>query len=401
MELVRGSRKAFKFASEDVISNMSDDVITNILNRLPLHDAVRTCTLSKDWRSKWTLLNQLVFDEDFYLYLQATRNGNNYGEIISRLLPHFEGAITKFVLYIPGDSVVDVEDINKHVLFLSQKGLQEFTLKNMDETPLELPAYLFSCLKLKHLKLFNCHFCPDSSFQGFPCLLSLYLSEVEFGSYKCGKFLAGCPLLEILKLRSNTDGEIKRDEIDKLENLKVLNLPLYELVSMAKITSFSIFQLIAYFPKLQELNLNFWMCKSLVDAEKRVRTTLACLKKLRLYEVDFSNAMMVSCVIDLICGLPDLETLLIKATFGDDVPALAGSSSEVDFSRITRLQLRKVKFVSVECTKNELCLMKSLIACSPFLEKMVINPKSSKLFGDYYGERKFVRVDAIPSLSDN
>ncbi|GJT52206.1 putative F-box-like domain superfamily protein [Tanacetum coccineum] len=329
MELVRGSRKAFKFASEDVISNMSDDVITNILNRLPLQDAVRTCTLSKDWRSKWTLLNHLIFDEDFYLYLQATHNGNNYGEIISRLLPYFKGAITKFVLYIPGDSVVDVEDINKRVLFVSQKGIQEFTLKNMDETPLELPAYLFSCLKGRVRKL------------------------------QTGRFLAGCPLLEILKLRSNTDGEIKRDEIEKLGNLKVLILPLYEL--------------------------------SLVDAEKRVRTTLSCLKKLRLYEVDFSNAIMVSCVIDLICGFPDLETLLIKATFGDDVPAPAGSSSEVDFSRVTRLKLQKVKFVSVKCPKNEVCLMKSLIACSPFLEKMVINPKSSKLFGDYDGKRKFVR----------
>ena len=263
MELVRGSHKSSKFASKDVISTMPDDVITNILNRLPLQDAVRTCTLSKDWISKWTMLTQLVFDEHFYMYVQERGNTNNYGTIINRLLLPLKGAITKFVLYIDKqeNSVVDVEDISKCVLFSSQKEIQEFTLKNMDETPLELPTYLFSCLKLKHLKLFNCHFCPESSFQGFPCLLSLYLSEVEFGSYKCGKFLAGCPLLEILKLRSNTDGEINRDEIEKLENLKVLILPLSELVSMAMITSSGIFQLIDYFPKLQELNLNFWMCK--------------------------------------------------------------------------------------------------------------------------------------------
>lgn len=384
MELVRGSHKSSKFALKDVISTMPDDVITNILNRLPLQDAVRTCTLSNEWRFKWTMLTQLVFDEDFYKYVEVRGNKNNYGTIISRLLLPLNSVITKFVLYIPYEqenSVVDVEDINKRVLFSSQKEIQEFTLKNMDETPLELPYYLFSCLKLKRLKLYNCHFCPESSFQGFPCLLSLYLSEVEFGCYKCGKFLAGCPLLEILKLRSNIDGEIKRDEIEKLENLQVLILPLSELVSMAEVTSFSIFQLIAYFPKLQELNLNFWMCKSLVDAEKRVRTTLSCLKKLRLYEVDFSNAIMVSCVIDLICGFPNLKTLLIKATFGDDVPAPAGSSLEVDFSRMRELQLRKVKFVSVKYRKNEVCLMKSLIARSPLLEKMVINPKSSYLVG--------------------
>ena len=54
------------------------------------------------------------------------------------------------------------------------------------------------------------------------------------------------------------------------------------------------------------------------------------------------------------------------------------------------LQLREVKFVSVKCIKNEVCLMKSLIACSPLLEKMVINPKSSKAFGGNDGKRKFV-----------
>nr|GEV52217.1 hypothetical protein [Tanacetum cinerariifolium] len=224
-----------------------------------------------------------------------------------------------------------------------------------------------------------------STFYGFPYLLSLDLSEVVFGSYTCGGFLTRCPLLEILKLRDNTPSEIKRDEITKLINLKVVYLPLCELDNVV-----DIFQLVGYFQKLQELNLDFWDCKLLADVEMSVPTILPCLKTLRLYEINFSNRTMVLCAIDLICGSPNLETLLIKGIYEDDVSAPAGSSLEVDFSRIGRLQLREVEFVFVTCIKNEVCLMKLLLACSPLLNKMIINPKLPKVFGGDDGKKKFV-----------
>ena len=55
-----------------------------------------------------------------------------------------------------------------------------------------------------------------------------------------------------------------------------------------------------------------------------------------------------------------------------------------------KLQLREVKFFCVRYIKNEMCLMKSLLACSPLLKKMVINPKLSKVFDGDDGKRKFV-----------
>ncbi|GKE60415.1 putative F-box-like domain superfamily protein [Tanacetum coccineum] len=349
--------------------------------------AVRTGTLSKSWRYKWTMIDQLVFDEDFYEYLEKTQNEKYYRRIVSRLL-HLKSGITKFHLYIEKgrDSVLDAEDISNWILILFQKGILEFTLLNMDATPLVLTTYLFSCLKLIHLTLYNCHFRPMSTFCGFPYLLSLDLSEVVFGSYTCGDFLTRCPLLEILKLRDKTPSEIKRDKITKLINLKVLCLPLCELDNEAVI-----FQLMGYFRKLQELNLDFWDCKLLADVEMSVPTILPCLKTLRLYEKNFSNRTMVSYAIDLICGSPNLETLLIKGTYEDDVPAAAVSSLEVDFSRMGQLQLREVEFHFVTCIKNEVCLMKSLLACSPLLNKMLINPKLPKVFGGDDGKRKFVK----------
>ena len=55
-----------------------------------------------------------------------------------------------------------------------------------------------------------------------------------------------------------------------------------------------------------------------------------------------------------------------------------------------KLHLQKVKFVFVRYIKNEMCLMKSLLACSPLLKEMVINPKLSKVFDGDDGKKKFV-----------
>ncbi|KAJ0823182.1 putative F-box domain, leucine-rich repeat domain superfamily, F-box-like domain superfamily [Helianthus annuus] len=63
--------------TEDVISSMPEDVVTHILDRLPVQDAVKTSILSRNWRFKWTMLSQLVFDDNFFDYLTKT-NGETY-----------------------------------------------------------------------------------------------------------------------------------------------------------------------------------------------------------------------------------------------------------------------------------------------------------------------------------
>ncbi|MFS7949310.1 putative F-box domain, leucine-rich repeat domain superfamily, F-box-like domain superfamily [Helianthus anomalus] len=52
---------------------MPDNVVTNILDRLPLQDAVRTSILSRNWRFKWTTISQIVFDKNFFEYLLKTK----------------------------------------------------------------------------------------------------------------------------------------------------------------------------------------------------------------------------------------------------------------------------------------------------------------------------------------
>nr|GFA97354.1 hypothetical protein [Tanacetum cinerariifolium] len=276
MELLHGAGKTSKLAREDVISTMPDLVITDILNRLPLKEAVRTSIVSREWRQE------------------------------------------------EGYSIELLEDINRRVMFLSNNGIKELTFMKYGET-IELPTHFFSCLELKHLTLYNCHFRPMSGFRGFPNLLSLELNEVKFENYKCGEFLTRCPLLEILNVWYNIGSEIKEVDIAKLQNLKELSLTLSELHNWERITRSGIFQLIGYFPKLHELGLFFDDCKFLAETVKRVSTSFP----------------------------PNLQTLTIGPAYKAANSPPAVCSSKVNLSGMVQLQLQRVMLRGSNCSEVE------------------------------------------------
>nr|GEW59911.1 hypothetical protein [Tanacetum cinerariifolium] len=335
----RGSPKVSKLAPIDVIITMPEEVITNILHCLPLQDAFQTSILSKDWKFKWTMMTQLVFDANFHEYLEVTKNENEYVWIISRLLLLLKGSITKFALYIPPENGVDVKHINNWIIYLSKKGIKEFTFQDWDGEPLELTTHLFSCLELTHLELDNCELRPTSEFNGFPNLLSL--------DY-------------------NTSEKLKQVEIAKLKNLKVLSLDSCDIENMTETTISSIFQLAGSLPKLQELSLDFTDCKILADAENRVPTSLCCLKTLVLDNIDFRSDTMISC--------PTSCSLFFGSRFQHDGTVTASES-----------------VVCIRGIENEVCLIKYLLDCSPLLKKMDIHADSSEVrkLGGANGEREF------------
>nr|XP_043625877.1 F-box/FBD/LRR-repeat protein At1g13570-like [Erigeron canadensis] len=305
---------------DDVISSMPENVVSNILDRLPIQDAVGTSILSKTWRFKWTLLTQLIFD-----YEKDYDEGD-----INRLLLQLKGPITNFDLCIPDDTVLDVKSINHWVMFLSGKGIQEFTLTNNHETSLRLPTHLFSCMELKHLTLSNCCFRITPSFCGFPNLLTLHFFQITFESGNCGQLITQCPLLENLEIsyRHDLSRKLKLAEIAKLKNLIVLSLPLcnldYKVITLSKIH-----QLVSCFPRLQELCLDFQNCKFPTESNEN-----DCL---------------------IFNSFPSLKTLTL---------------SQINLGR-------HVVFISCMGSQYEIYLIKHLLACSPLLKKMAIHSVSS------------------------
>ncbi|GJT28915.1 F-box/FBD/LRR-repeat protein-like protein [Tanacetum coccineum] len=345
MEPVYETLEVSSVATEDVISSMPDNVITHILDRLPIQYAVRTSILSRNWRFKWTMLSQVVFDYDFFEYLLGPDHIINYdARHLSRLL-HFNGAITKFVLYIPSFDLLDFEDIHHWVMLLSRKGIKDFTLISENDMLFKLPTHFFSCLELKHLTLYNCHIRPPPSFHGFPNLLNLVLCYVTFEGSGCMDLIRGCPLLEILRIPNfHPIGTLKLDGIARLKNLKILSFSLRELDNNV-IKCSCIFRLVGFLPKLQELGLT------------------------------------------LLMG----ETLEIMAIYENDVPPPAICFSEIHCNSMGRLQLRSVEFTHVRGSKNEICLIEWLLASSPLLEKMVIHFDPIVVFGGDDGKYKFAR----------
>ncbi|KAJ0823141.1 putative F-box domain, FBD domain, leucine-rich repeat domain superfamily [Helianthus annuus] len=369
MELIHGTHKASKFEAQDFITNMPDNVVTNILDRLPVQHAVRTSILSRSWRFKWTMLSQLVFDRMFFKYLRKSKGKNNHGGVISRLLLHLSGAITKFVLCI--NDVLDAEDINHWILFLSRKGIKDLTIRNGDDTPLMLPTHLFSCLELKHVHLFNCCFNPPPTFHGFPNLLSLDLGMDFEENVQLGEFFTKCPLLEILTME---ECNVKAVEIAKIKNLKILSLYLCDLDNISIKSSSSIFELVDSLPKLQELHLNFENCDLTEGGDrKRFSAAFPCLKVLKLSSLILDNGMELLCAFELIRSFTNLQTLEITAVTND---WYFGPPPHINYDATGLLQLRSVKFECLKGSENELCLIKFLLACSPFLKKIVIHRRS-------------------------
>ncbi|XP_076918220.1 F-box/FBD/LRR-repeat protein At1g13570-like [Bidens hawaiensis] len=362
MELVHRKRKESKFAPQDFISNMPDNVVTNILDRLPIQDAVRTGILARKWRFKWNMVSQLVLNDDFCEFLSKTKgNINKYWIIINSLLFHLNGAITKFVLR----GKLDDGNISLWILFLSRKGIKDLSLVHDGITPFKLPTHLFSCLELKHLKLANCCFNPPPTFRGFPNLLSF---EFSGESRELGEFIIQCPLLEILKLLSS--GNVKLVEIAELKKLKLLYLQLCNLYTTTIISSYNIFDLLGSLPKLQELRLDFTDYKlTECGAKKKCSTAFPSLNALRLSRIDLGDGMNLSCALELIKSSPNLHTLGILAIQSDADPI---PIPEVEYKTTT---LRSVLFTCFAGTENEVYLIKYLLACSPSLKRFYICPR--------------------------
>ncbi|KAF5762061.1 putative F-box domain, leucine-rich repeat domain superfamily, F-box-like domain superfamily [Helianthus annuus] len=377
MKLTHRKRKASKFAPQDFISSMPDNVVTNILDRLPVRHAVRTSILSRSWRFKWTMLSQLEFDRVFFGCLMQHKGENDCGGVISRLLLHIEGVIEKFVLSMFDVKHINyrVENINHWILFLSTKRIKDLTLDIGNWTPVKMPTHLFSCVELKHLKLRNCSFNPPSTFHGFPNLLSLELYMVRFKSGELGEILTRCPLLETLDLGYlYSTRSVKLVEIAKSENLKTLSLRLCDLDTETIISSSTIFELVGFLPKLEELSLDFAKCQ-LTEAGAKKKFPTASLKTLTLSRIDLSNVHMRSCVFEVIRNFPNLQTLIISSIYRktDSVPIP---------EEYNTTGLRRVVFECLEGSENEVYLIKYLLLCSPFLEKVVIRG------GEWFMSRK-------------
>jgi hypothetical protein len=136
----------------------------------------------------------------------------------------------------------------------------ELLIHNWSFKPVILQNQMYTRLELKHLELHWCTLPSFVSFEGFPNLLTLELLSVKFLTSTIWDFIAGCPLLESLKINRTDTKEVRLLDIAQLGNLKKLYLSFCLLNQVTTITTYNIYQLRSL-PKLESLTLDFQECK--------------------------------------------------------------------------------------------------------------------------------------------
>jgi hypothetical protein len=184
----------------DALISLPADVLDEILARVGLRDAVRTCVLSRAWTRRWECVPSM--------YLSADDGGTwKAPRAVNGILLRFPGRIRRFHVTIDEGTLCSANDwlpaISRHgVEFLSLKlSLRRRRNYNMPPT---LHESVFSCSGLTVLDLSTCRM-PSFPLDdwGFPNLRNLILSKVMFqgdGQHQLHKIIHTCPLLEDLRL---------------------------------------------------------------------------------------------------------------------------------------------------------------------------------------------------------
>ncbi|KAM3327947.1 hypothetical protein P3S68_033409 [Capsicum galapagoense] len=317
------------------ITNLPDNAVNAILMCLPFRDAVRTSMISKKWRYKWCKLPPLMLDDELWKTTDNLLSPSiKFTTIMYNILTLHPGPITNFTLSM--SKLKKYPKISNLMHFLSRKGIQIFVLRFSEWNRLKLPPPFFTCLQLRHLTLENCLICPPPDFKGFDMLISLELCNVSVSSKALESLISSSPLLEKLVLKI----------FDSVNHLQIIapNLRSFEFVDCIKFIS------LKNTPHLAKLSLLYG--ESFEESEKCALDTffqsVLALEYLRL----------------------EYGSVQVSIEESDDEVAEVSTS----FSDVTLNFLKTVKVVGIIGTKLDMKLIKLLLAKSPMLVKMLIEP---------------------------
>ncbi|PHT64757.1 hypothetical protein T459_29182 [Capsicum annuum] len=317
------------------ITDLPDNAVNAILMCLPFRDAVRTSMISKNWRYKWCKLPQLMLDDELWKTTDNLLSPSiKFTTIMYNILTLHPGPITNFTLSM--SKLKKYPKISNLMHFLSRKGILHLVLRFSEWNRLKLPPPFFTCLKLRHLTLENCLICPPPDFKGFDMLISLELCNVSVSSKALESLISSSPLLEKLVLNI----------FDSVNHLQIIapNLRSFEFVGCIKFIS------LKNTPHLAKLSLLYG--ESFEESEKCALDTffqsVLALEYLRL----------------------EYGSVQVSIEESDDEVAEVSTS----FSDVTLNFLNTVKVVGIIGTKLDMKLIKLLLAKSPLLVKMLIEP---------------------------
>ncbi|KAM5549755.1 F-box/FBD/LRR-repeat protein [Rosa sericea] len=385
----------------DRISSLPDDVTEKILARLPLKEAVRTSILSRKWRYKSEMLQDLVFDDR--CVSTQSHPTCSFVNIVDHVLLLHTGPIRKFKLSRRDE--LATRDMDRWILHLSRNPvIKEMILEIWIRNPYNIPSCLFSCQDIIYLELYRCLLNPPRSpFKGFRSLKTLFFENVTIVQDVFENLIGCSPLLEILKLQ-DCDGftNLKIDapklrfiyitgvfedvDLANTSNLAQVSIHLKVNVDQRRGpgSSGNFLKFFDHQPHIQRLtiNRNFLKYLSIGALPEKLPKPCQYLNFLSV-SISFGDPDEISTVLCLLRSSPALQELKILVNPEKDHAAVGEVKSCLyDNYNCAYTQLRLVKITKISCVKAQLDFIKFLLLSSPVLERMTVQPASVDSFSN-------------------
>ncbi|KAK7272524.1 hypothetical protein RJT34_29176 [Clitoria ternatea] len=246
----------------DRISNLPDDVICHILSFLSTKEVVATSVLSTRWRSLWTLVPTLDFEDDWRCFLRTS-----FVNVVGNVLAQRKAKSIKRLNLSSYIKSYGPDLIHTLVSTAVAQNLAELNLFLFYPFQAGLPSTLFTCRTITVLKLgWTINVNLTSSIY-LPSLKILHLYLLYFANDdSLVRLLSGCPVLEELcyedmKLNNTTSLKVYVPSLKKLHvksHDKILHVdaPSLEYLQLEDTKIGSYF--VGNFPMLQQAHVDIY-----------------------------------------------------------------------------------------------------------------------------------------------
>lgn len=254
--MMRSPKRKNKGIEPDFISKLPDDVLSNIISRLEVEDAVQTSILSSRWKYLWTLINNLKFRSHPELHSQIDLTP--FVDFVEHVLFGCESKnIKEFHLQMKNVLVngSDAARIENFISWVLARNVQTLTLNFVIASGgpvFRLPQSIFTCRSLERLTLDRCDPVVDvpESTVCFPNLkfLSIFFED-SYPDYP-KKLLDNCPVLEELIIKEFWVCDL--DDDNNLETLHI-NIPSLRKLKLDLVNEIDKFRCVIRAPNLEFL----------------------------------------------------------------------------------------------------------------------------------------------------